>query len=487
MGDAATYDGGVATDPLHASEGIVRSRLKVPPWPSVTDLGLVAGFAAAWLTFVFEGDQTAYAVAAGCVAVLAAHLCATGSPYGVVVVVAVATVVGTEARGELGRGAALLGSTRILDIALLFALLGVLVRYALTRNLPGLLRRRPTGLGILVLALCGWAALLWVLAGAPRGPSLNTDVRLLGLAVGAYVVTAALPRQEMLTVAKALLLLSPLLLVKAVLIFGSDLYAIGSNDRVQASLLKLAGDRRVVLVGGDTLLALGPALWAVLRTQFGVVGQRVAGAAAVCAAVGVLMSGTRTTVVVAIALWIGTEVAMAVARGWRPTRRAAAIAGAGALVLVLAAAGFGVIERFQQGDTPHTGLNFRLDEIRNVTKLPPGDFLVGQGLGGTFISKNVNGETVRTAWSHVLPVWLVLKIGALGALAAAGLFALFLRRAITVISGTPSAVPKTGLVTVLGLVGMSLALGRIALPEGATLLGLAAAFVVAPGRSGNQA
>jgi hypothetical protein len=121
-----------------------------------------------------------------------------------------------------------------------------------------------------------------------------------------------------------------------------------------------------------------------------------------------------------------------------------------------------------------------MDEIRTAAKLPAGDLAIGRGLGGTFVSKDVNGKVVTTAWSHVLPVWLVLKVGIVGTLLAGALLLLFIRRAAGGIRG-PTPAAGAGLVIVLGLVAMSLTLGRIAQPDGAVLLGLGTALVTFAG------
>lgn len=434
-------------------------------------------FAVAWPVFVFEGDQTAYLVATAAVAIVAFALGGDLSPYAGVVLVGLATVVGTEARGELGAGDAPLGSLRILDVALLSAVLGAAVRSARDGTVRTLLRRRPGAIGLLVGALIVWSAVVWAADGAERNQFLNTDVRLLALAGGAYVLVRSIPRARLVVLARALVLLSPLLLLKVLLVVGLDLEAIGTNDRIQATLFDVRGDRRVVLVGGDTLLILVPALFAVLRRGADPLLRGAMAVSAVTAVLVLLMSGTRTSVLVALGLWACTAAAVSGRSLWPPSARVLSALAVGVVVLGVALSAFGVIDRFARGDSPHTGINFRFDEIRSAWSLPAREVAIGQGLAGTFVSKSVTGAEVTTAWAHVLPVWLVLKVGIAGAFVALVLLALFLRRAARA-RVRSHALVQTGVVVMLGLIAMSFTLGRIALPEGALFAGLASALVM---------
>ena len=88
---------------------------------------------------------------------------------------------------------------------------------------------------------------------------------------------------------------------KALTISLSGLWVVGPNDRLQASL---RGDEgRVILAGGDTLLAMAPAL-AVVALGREPSSKRVVALtlAAVSAVVGLLVSGTRTSFLVAMIL-----------------------------------------------------------------------------------------------------------------------------------------------------------------------------------------
>ena len=473
----ATYDAQMGTGSIDLARGF-RSAFAGRGRLETSCATAAAVFALAWPFFVFVGDQLAYLLATAAMAALALMLSANRSPYAVILVVGLAAVVGTEARGELGDGSAPLGSLRILDVALLFALLGAAWARVSAGRVPELLRRsRPGILGVLAALLVGWAGVLWIVAGAPRNQFLNTDIRLLVLVVGTYLVARALPRDVQGVVVRGLVLLSPLLLLKALAIVALDLDAIGTNDRIQATAVEIDGDRRVVLVGGDTLLILVPALWAGLRTRVPRARRWIFSASAICAVVGLLISGTRTSVLVAGALWAATEVAILAQRGQLPSRGTVTKLAVGALLLGIAGFSSGVAQRLEQGDTAHTGLNFRIDEIRTASHLPKWDLAVGQGLAGTFTSKDVHGQPIRTPWSHVLPVWLILKVGYAGACVALLLLGLFIRRGARAGTTAPDFVSTSGLLVVVGLVVMSLTLGRIALPEGAVLLGLGCALV----------
>src|SRR5205085_5926783 len=105
------------------------------------------------------------------------------------------------------------------------------------------------------------------------------------------------------------------------------------------------------------------------------------------------------------------------------------------------------------------------------------ELILGQGFGGRFIAPGPFGSPVLTGWSHVFPLWIVLKVGIIGLgvlLAAGGVSAWRLIRQGRERRGHGVAL---GAVIVVGIMAMSLTLGRAALPDGAMLLGLAAALL----------
>ena len=56
-------------------------------------------------------------------------------------------------------------------------------------------------------------------------------------------------------------------------------------------------------------------------------------------------------------------------------------------------------------------MNFRIDEARVILDLPRTDLLLGQGIGGRFLGKDVNGLAIVTPWTHAFPLWVLLKGG----------------------------------------------------------------------------
>ena len=110
---------------------------------------------------------------------------------------------------------------------------------------------------------------------------------------------AATRRFEGRHIALGLLLVAPLLLAKSAAVYASDLWVIGTNDRLQATVQRDGLDR-VILAGGDTLLVLLPGLatlaWSSASARWQQIACVVGGGSAVA---GIVISGTRTSVLVA--------------------------------------------------------------------------------------------------------------------------------------------------------------------------------------------
>jgi O-antigen ligase len=140
------------------------------------------------------------------------------------------------------------------------------------------------------------------------------------------------------------------------------------------------------------------------------------------------------------------------------------------VILGVALAG-GAASRLARADPPHVGLNFRKDEVESFLHTPTSTKLLGQGLAGRFPGKDVNGRPAPAGWAHELPVWIALKAGLLGLLCAALAVIVILRRALGALRNTNgSAQPLVGVAIVVGLLGVSMTLDRLALPEGIPLL-----------------
>jgi hypothetical protein len=164
--------------------------------------------------------------------------------------------------------------------------------------------------------------------------------------------------------------------------------------------------------------------------------------------------------------------------GIRFTRTTAAIALTAAVALVATGLTTGALSRFTRADAPHTGLFFRADEVHTALRLPAPDLILGQGIGGRFLSRDAVGRPVTTAWSHVLPVFIVLKTGLVGLGAAIiGLIALTVKAVRKLKDPLTRPQWAIGCTILLGLAAASMTLGRAQLPEGIVLIGLAAALI----------
>ena len=451
---------------------------------SVVGAGAAGVLLLALTVFIADGHQGSFAVALGATAVCAVALSLVRSWAAVVLVFALATVGGPELRGELGHGQAITGSLRLLDVGLAAVLCVVVAKQLLkaTRWRPSALKIPDPGslfawsLLAIVFAL---ATTMWAIEGAHDTEFVRTDVRLVVLALGVYVIARAVPPADRRKLVFGITALAVPLAIKAFAIQASDIWVIGANDRLQASIDWSSGRERILLVGGDTLAVLGLAAscWLALSTdhRWGRLGLLGCGAAAGSV---VLLSGTRTSVIVAALGLVVVGALHGFSERRLPRGRVVAIVLASLLVVFGGALAAGIVERFQQRDAPHVGLNFRTDEVRTISHLPDEDLFLGRGFGGTFVSKDVNGTEVTSGWSHVLPAWIVLKVGMVGLALICVLLTIYVRRAMGALAHlTARTHAGWALIAVLGLVLMSMTLGRAAQPEGAMFLGLACALL----------
>jgi hypothetical protein len=450
-------------------------------------LGLLA-LSLAWSLFVFADSQVAYVCATATSAVLAIWLASIRSQALVVLLVAEVGLLGTDANGELAQGTPLLGSFRLLDItvaAALIALAASAVRES--RALGGGppesdLRRRIAspgrGLETIFAAVVLWALALWLAHGHPLDQITRADVRVVGLGVAMWVIARTCKSSSLRNLPAAIAALGPAISAKAVAIYVSGLWVIGSNDRLQASADYASGHTRIILVGGDTILILTPAVALLALSRYRSIPVRLWLYLSVLSSfVGLLISGTRSGLIVAVL----TLVFAAILEGRRPIpamRRIAVWLPAVAL-LVGGLIVTGTMTRFVTPDPPHVGVNFRADELRSVFQLPTNEIVFGQGIGGRFVGKDVNGLQVITGWSHTFPAWIVLKIGMFGLVfvSALGLASMW-RRFRSVRRLRPLHTHAAlGCVLLFGVLIMSISLGRAALVEGSILIGLAVALL----------
>jgi hypothetical protein len=448
-------------------------RLPTQRQHAVTAIG-IASVVLVWPAFVFAGWQTAYVAAVIVCVVLAANL-ARARAFGVVLLlVAELALLGPEVNGSLAAGAAPLGHLRILDATAAAAI--VVLAPQLTRML---LRRTPGALALTSFAVGVWAVGLWLVNGRPRDGLVKSDLRVVGLALATFALAVAVRRPSARQLIFGLSGISALASAKSLAIYFAKFWTIGTYDRLQASLT--AGPSlRAILVGGDTLLAVAPAIATIgvltLQSRRDRAAVAVAGALSL---VAVFASGTRTGLIVALGTAALAAAAICRRSFRRPRRRERVVIVAVLVVALLGAIEFGVAGRFVTADAPHVGLNFRKDESRLFFRLPTADVVLGQGVGGRFLGKGVNGGYVVTGWMHEFPLWLLLKGGVPAAFTGAILTLAALRTGWrgAARGRNETVVAATGLSLVFGVLVLSLTLGRAALPEGSMLLGLAAALL----------
>lgn len=440
-------------------------------------------FVLTWPAFIFDGGQFLYLVTMTLATACAALLGWSRTWLAALFVVALATVVGTEARGELGHGSSPLASVRLLDAALLAAVVGLVASHvaeagarAMTAAIVSRRGFRSVELWI-VLGVTGWAAALWIVDGARRDALLRTDLRLVLLVCGTYLLARSVVANHWSRFVCGLLALAPLLAVKAGLIYVTAFFTVGTFDRLQAAFLELPS-KRVLLVGGDTLLILVPALAATMALYTESPRRRVLCAlAAACSIGGVVLSGTRTSLLIVIVMVLAVFAVPLFQRRIRPTAGSAIVVIVTVVALAAGTFATGLAQRLAEPDKPHVGINVRAEEIRWVGQLPTRDLLIGQGLGGNFMAKDVNGMPVTSGWSHVLPVWIVLKVGVLGLLALVVALGLLARRALELIRVQRHGPALIGAQILGGLVLMSMTIGRLGQPEGAMLVAIAAVLL----------
>jgi hypothetical protein len=463
-------------------------RVTSPTPVQTTVAACLAVLAAAWPLFVFDGSQSAYACALLASGVAAGALAYTQSVWLPVLLVAEIALLGPEVSGELAPGSPIAGGVRLVDLTAAIALLALgaaeirkpgRLAYAVSRMHLGDLRALP-GEAWILGGLAIWLTGLWLAHGAPLVPATRADMRITFLAVAAWLVGRHCRRGRPSALRSGLVAIGAIAGLKVALIYFTEFWVIGNYDRLQASLGGNPDNLRVILIGGDSLLVLAPAI-AVLAVRAAprALPPPVAIAGGLIALAAVVLSGTRTNL--PLTLLLG---ALAVTMTWAAPRPAVtpmrvACFAIVALALVLGTFATGLASRFASHDAPHVGVNFRADEVRSFYDLPASELLLGQGLGARFVSKDVNGQPSHTGWAHVFPIWVQLKGGVLALLAVGALVLLCLRRMRIALRLTNPlrADAALGSILILATLAMSLTLGRAALPEGAFLIGLGVALV----------
>jgi hypothetical protein len=447
----------------------------------------LASLCAAWPTFVFTGSQAAYALSLLASVLASVALARINPALCLLFLLAVLALVGPEVSGQLGTGRAPFGSLRVFDAASVAGAAGIAFG-TLRPRAP--MWVRPGALGALTAAVLVYASIRWAVEGHRVDSFLRSDLRLIGLALLFWYVARRIADRDVRLLLWGIVWIGALAAAKAAAVHLSGVFAIGSVDRLQASSLYINGQLRTILIGGDTLMILVPALAVLLAT-----GERRIPARLALLGCGVFtlwaigLSATRTSVLVSLGLTLAT-VAVLAALG-RPGLSRSRVIGGLVLLAMLGSVALvgGAASRLQHADAPHVGLNFRKDEVKAFLKQPAGTKYLGQGLGGRFMAKDVNGHPALSGWAHELPVWVALKTGIVGLLALLAALGIVFRRGI---AGLRKSDRRTrslaGLALVTGLVAMSMTLDRVALPEGMPLFVLGLALILArPGVERAQA
>jgi hypothetical protein len=414
---------------------------------------------------------TALAVALGLAIGIAAFLDAR---MALALVLALVAVVGSETKA---------GPVLLTDATALLGLAGIAststTRLRITR--PVFAHALPVV--IIVLAL--------LIALADRTPSdlLLADLHGVALPFALYVIARrAIPRLGGDGVVLMVLLATALAAAKALAIaLLSPAAAVGPGSIWQAFVIHDSlGIERVVLIGGDTLLALGPALCVAARRLGSLRGGRWV-ALLVLSGLATGATGTRTNIIA------GTIALLAALALDRLDPACAApmgrlIAGVLAGLTILLVAGFvvpvggqgiaqSVTARFNSQSNIQQSLQYRADESTRLEQALQGKMILGLGAGGTFVTEvpsTFGFELGPTLWAHNGYLWIALKVGIVGLILFALGIWLLVRR---LWQRRNQMLARAGLIWLIGILVLSISTNRFN-DAGAGLL-LALGFAVA--------
>lgn len=397
---------------------------------------------------------------------------------------ATAGVVGTGFAVEMG-GAHL----RVLDAVAFIGLAATLLRHLPAHRSPTELR---TGLRLLaVIVLLGFIGVF-----GNSFDSVRADLFVLSYFPTAWmlageVATSPRWRPQLPTILTSVIAVTA---VKAILLAAAPQSLSGPSSPWQAWSFPTSTGWRVILVGGDTFLLLGPALAvsllasrrAALRATL-VVGLALAALA---------FSQTRTSVLIAILgigpslsfWWFNREVRQ---RAQRAIRLALLVLPL--LVLVVAVRPDPVHDltsraliRFDLRATgPLGSVHHALEQRQSETDaaaatLRDAHVFTGRGLGASYVSPLSQSPST---WTHNIIVWIMLKVGLIGLIASAWLGVRYLRRTWRV-RRLPQYSDAFELLPIpLLLLLVSFTINRIISPEGMILLAIAIAWSSIPTRT----
>jgi O-Antigen ligase len=442
-----------------------------------------------WPLFVFTGTQASYLASIVSACVTATGLALERSALLVGYLAGLVALVGPEVNGQLGNGHALLGSLRVLDAAAVAGVIAIVATHRRSWRASFSSSSRSVGtLGLLTAAVLAYAALRWAMEGHRVDSFLRSDLRLIALGTLSWVTVTRCRRGGPRVILWSLVVVGFLAAAKASAIHISGVYAIGSYDRLQASDLYSGGNLRTILIGGDTLLILAPAIAVLLAADRQGRWLRAVLMLCLLACMWALgLSATRTSALVALGLVLVSVAATGLLGRPRLSRRALAGGVALALLVIAVALIGGTASRLTHADAPHVGLNFRTDEVKSFLHASAETKYLGQGLGGRFASKDVNGKPVIAGWAHELPVWIALKTGIFGLVCASLALVVIGRRAVDALRGGAEPLPVlAGVAIVIGLVLMSVTLDRVALVEGMLPLMLGVSLISIPSQPSSR-
>jgi hypothetical protein len=376
------------------------------------------------------------------------------------------------------------GPLRLLDAVCLLAVVGIAWNIRTWADL-----RRPGVIQTLPVAVVALAVLVAFARGIPVGLAV-TDLHNALVAVALYVVgVAAVKKFGGDTVVALIALMTAVAAAKAVAlaVLPAPISLNGSATFLQATIIPgQLGTKRVVLIGADTLIALGPAICFAARTLPAMRGRRWL-ALFVLTGIGTVVTETRTDLIAGVAaLMIALALdAMTTNRATGNGQRVAAFMAAPfALALVVLVINVGdqgiadvVTSRFTSASDIQVSLRYRSDEAARLRDALRGHDIVGLGAGATFYTEvpGISGATTyatfaATPWAHNGFLWMMLKAGIVGlALFSAAILAVGMR----LLKNRDHALARVGLIAVGGVLLLSITTNRFSDPGAALLLGLA--------------
>jgi O-antigen ligase len=392
------------------------------------------------------------------------------------------TVLGSELR---------VYSVRILDLLIALGLLGLLFRVPVSQARVSGLRIGSAQIACLLLLFTVLISVIGAISRGTAGTYLSPDLHAVLMPVAIYFLIRAVLRLRGGAEWLMGLLVVGVVAASAKVIFlsafGSTI-ADGPSSIWQAYVFTESfGTKRVVLVGADTLIALGPAILIAARRIHLLRNRRWIWAMALVG-FAVAAGGTRSNILVAVlgvALVLGLELISSPASRATMARAATGVL-VGAAVLLVAASlipaggqpiADGVKIRFTNEALEESSKQFRENEQSRVLEALDGKKTFGLGAGGTYLTQTSPYTWSQTLWAHNGFLWVALKSGFLGlASFVLGLLLLLLglwRR-------RTEALGEIALIAVVGTLALSVTTNRLTDIGGSFALALAFAVLTAP-------